>query len=86
MIFGRIVCLFKGHRRGKEADLKGDGYSDDRRVLQARGAGMRLLRCPRCGHETRYKVKQPKIVTDDNPPASITVAQANAEYIAKRKV
>jgi hypothetical protein len=69
VILGRIVCLFKGHRRGKEADLKGDGYSDDQRVLQA-----------------RYKVKQPKIVTDDNPPASITVAQANAEYIAKRKV
>jgi len=53
----RPVCWALGHRRGKEAALKGDGYSDDRAVLQARGAGLRLFRCPRCGRETRYKIK-----------------------------
>jgi len=42
MIFGRIVCLFKGHRRGKfveETELE------------------RIYACSRCGRETRYRVK-----------------------------
>lgn len=46
-LIGRIVCFFKGHRRGKyirEADINGDLY--------------KLYGCPRCGHETRYnKIK-----------------------------
>ena len=45
-LIGRIVCFFKGHKRGKfirEADIDGDLY--------------RLYNCPRCERETRYKVK-----------------------------
>ena len=49
MIFGKIVCLFKGHKRGK---LK----LHDPDPLALRGE-TKTYACPRCGHETRYKVK-----------------------------
>jgi hypothetical protein len=49
-LIGRIVCLFKGHRRGKRlfpSSLPADLYA----------AGFDYYACPRCGRETRYKVK-----------------------------
>jgi len=90
MILGRIVCLFKGHRRGKFVSTIGG--------LQIRPGGLnyvgpdgnllpeqKIYRCPRCGRETRYKVKA-AAAQRPAAPTSITVAEANAEYIAKRKV
>jgi hypothetical protein len=49
-LIGRIVCLFKGHRRGV-ALLPTDPphVPGDQNVKR--------FRCPRCGRETRYKVK-----------------------------
>jgi hypothetical protein len=41
-LIGRIVCLFRGHRRGH--------YVSDTPTHK-------VFRCPRCGRETRYKVK-----------------------------
>lgn len=42
-LVGKIICLFKGHRRGK---------------LVRVSPGVHLIyACPRCGRETRYKVK-----------------------------
>lgn len=40
-LIGRIVCMFKGHRRGV-------------RVFTPDG-GHRVFACPRCGNERRYK-------------------------------
>lgn len=47
MILGRVVCFFKGHKRGKFVPQVGDFYNPNEK----------LFKCPRCGHETRYKVK-----------------------------
>lgn len=58
-IVGKIVCFFKGHKRGKEVMLVADGMTDDAAAIQARAEGRRLYRCPRCWHQTSYKVKQP---------------------------
>jgi hypothetical protein len=46
-LIGRIVCLFKGHRRGKFAH---QGIVID-------GARLRTYRCERCGAEWRRKIK-----------------------------
>lgn len=43
-MIGKLICFFKGHKRGKLVSQVGD---------------LRTFHCPRCGHETRYKVKQP---------------------------
>lgn len=42
----RPICWLKGHRRGKSV------RTEMNLVL-----GVRTFACPRCGHETRYKVK-----------------------------
>jgi hypothetical protein len=77
VILGRIVCLFKGHRRGKF----------DRKVTPDDGASIwSVFICPRCGRETRYKIKPMPAEAPAVKPASITVQEANAEYIAKRKL
>jgi len=52
-ILGRLLCalprkLGGGHRRGK---LHRQGFVD------AAGPKVAFYRCPRCGRETRYKVK-----------------------------
>jgi len=75
MILGRIVCLFKGHKRGKFS----------RTVEVEPNIRVGIFACPRCGRETRYKVK-PAPAQSPAAPSSITVQEANAEYIAKRKV
>jgi predicted RNA-binding Zn-ribbon protein involved in translation (DUF1610 family) len=49
MIFGRIVCFFKGHKRGKRI-----GFSFGHQPVST---NFRHFQCPRCGRETRYKVK-----------------------------
>jgi hypothetical protein len=72
MILLRPICWAIGHRRGTLVRTTDD---------------LRYYACRRCGRLTRYKVKpngqsagEP---TDGSP--SISVAQANAEYLAKRK-
>ena len=49
MIFGRLVCLFKGHRRGKFI-----GTTMDR---DGNFNGLKVYACPRCGREKKYKFK-----------------------------
>lgn len=48
-LIGKIVCLFKGHKRGKRVygHPSATAYSDN----------VRIYACPRCSNETRYKVK-----------------------------
>lgn len=41
-LIGRVVCLFKGHKRG---------------VFSGEAFLYKYFKCPRCGRETRYKVK-----------------------------
>lgn len=48
-IIGRIICKFKGHKRGvlvTEAELE-----------PTAGKVVRKFRCPRCDRETVYKQK-----------------------------
>lgn len=40
----RIVCAFKGHRRGKRVRAESNG-------------AVKFFQCPRCGRETSYKAK-----------------------------
>lgn len=46
-LIGRIVCFFKGHKRGKLV-----GYSTDPQQPK-----VKIFQCPRCGNVTTYKVK-----------------------------
>lgn len=39
-MFGKLICWWKGHKRAKFVRADGD---------------VRVLACPRCGHETRRK-------------------------------
>jgi transcription elongation factor Elf1 len=45
-LIGRIVCLFKGHKRGKRQPINSPADVE-----------VAIFACPRCGHQTRYKVK-----------------------------
>jgi hypothetical protein len=47
-LIGRIVCLFKGHRRGR---LVGEQRHPSSALT------IKVFACVRCGRETRYKVK-----------------------------
>ena len=49
MILGRIICFFYGHRRGKPTDNSLGRHSQQ--------TGVKVFQCPRCGRETRYKLK-----------------------------
>lgn len=55
MIFGKVVCFFKGHKRGRfvhgpiSAGISLNGPVTIRPY--------NVFACPRCGRETRYKVK-----------------------------
>lgn len=51
-IIGRIICWAKGHQRGKLFEVT---------ELE------RIYACPRCGHETHYKVK-PKPDANNGAP------------------
>ncbi len=66
MILGRIICLFKGHRRGVEFH---------------RSSVYVHFRCPRCLHyETRYKVKPPAPNgTEPGDQAPTSIARAHDE-------
>jgi hypothetical protein len=46
-LIGRIVCLLNGHKRGKLVTV-----DSPLNLLP-----YRAFACPRCGRETRYKVK-----------------------------
>ena len=46
-IFGRFVCYFMGHKRGKPIPEHLNGAYGEYRVFS----------CPRCGRITKYKVK-----------------------------
>jgi len=69
-LLGKVICAFAGHRRGREVKLVGDGVTDDTAAAQASIDRIRLFRCPRCGNETRYKIKPGSIgkVTTIIPP------------------
>lgn len=49
MIFGRVICFFKGHKRGKPTVFDGNG--------NAALPGEKFFRCSRCGRVRKYKVK-----------------------------
>lgn len=53
-LIGRIVCLFRGHRRGVRAPAK-DTKTDFGRITTHEA-----YECPRCGRETRYRYKARK--------------------------
>lgn len=42
--------MFKGHKRGRFSYIDKLGLPTEQ---------FKVYVCPRCGHETRYKVKQP---------------------------
>jgi len=43
-IIGRLICVFKGHLRGK-------------RVASHENGSVKVYACPRCGRKTSYPVK-----------------------------
>lgn len=51
-LISRAICFFRGHKRGRPAEYFYAGRS-------VTTPGFRTFACPRCGRETRYKVKQP---------------------------
>ena len=64
MILGRIICMFKGHKRGKRV-ADHDTKADFGRITTHFA-----YQCPRCGRETRYKVKPSP--APPTPPAAWT--------------
>lgn len=51
----RPICWFFGHKRGKPVDRRGDFASGPPGLMAERTH--QTYACPRCGRETRYKIK-----------------------------
>lgn len=50
MIFGRIICYFYGHKRGRALEVTAAEMAEN----------VRGFRCPRCGAQWTRKVSQRK--------------------------
>jgi hypothetical protein len=63
MIFGRVICMFKGHKRGRLVRT----VQGSPKVAVGFQNETKFYACPRCGHETRYKVRPPAANVGEHP-------------------
>lgn len=68
-MLGRVICFFKGHRRGKEMT----------HPVEALG-GRRYFACPRCGRVTSYKLRDSLAPAPAGSPAAST-----QEYLREQR-